>query len=163
MAPLSPNPDTTFMLKVFNDIDFLQFWWDDSFFFCILGKYEFYNKPSALGLWKKNIHNSNKVAITKSFKVSIPLVGDITWLKRWISDSELDTGRTTFLKILHFLLFFSSVLGMSSGIFLRISSFPSTPGKAHWDRGCQHCELRFLTDTAASWHPAHDHRAELQG
>lgn len=82
MAPLSPNRDTTFMLKVFNDIDFLQFWWDDSFFFCILGKYEFYNKPSASGLWKKNIHNSNKVAITKSFKVSIPLVGDITWLKR---------------------------------------------------------------------------------
>lgn len=38
----------------------------------------FTKKPSGLGLWKKNIHNNNKVAITKSFKVSIPLVGDIT-------------------------------------------------------------------------------------
>ena len=53
MAPLSPNPDTTYMLKVFNDIDFLQFWWDGSFFFCILGKYKCYNKPLCLRFMKK--------------------------------------------------------------------------------------------------------------
>ena len=86
-------------------------------------------------------------------------MGDINWLKRWIHDSELDTGRTTFFKILHFLLLFSFLLGMSSGIFLQIFSFSSTPGKNHWDRGCQHGELRFLTDSATSWHPAHDHGA----
>lgn len=75
--------------------------------------------------------------------ISIPFVGETNQSKKWINDSELDPGRAILKKKFAFLLSpWNVIRDFSTSL-----SFPSTPGKTHRNRACQHHELRLLWQT----------------